>query len=537
MEQFEVNTIAAISTPAGVGGIAVIRVSGPDAIKIVDSAWSGKSLAEAASHTAHLGKYVATDGNILDEAVATIFRAPASFTREDTVEISVHGSRWIQREVLSDLIRRGARAANPGEFTQRAFLNGKLDLAQAEGIADLISSSSRAAHDLALSQTRGHFSRELEALRGKLVEFASLLELELDFSEEDVEFADRTNLLSLANTILMKVKRLASSYSSGAAIKEGVPVVIAGVPNAGKSSLLNLLLGDDKAIVSDIPGTTRDTIEDTLEIDGVLYRFIDTAGLRATSDVVENLGIERARSKMQDARIVIWIIDPTSPLPYQYDELNSFLAAKPDAKVITLLNKSDLQSPNPDAPTPNTQQSADESCTREAVQVPEQSASELTNQSGSETNPRGAVHVLAQSASELTNQSGSETDPLGAVHVLAQSASELPSPSADELPSQIKFSAKTGLGLDKLKTCLNDLTFGDINPDAELIVTNARHYEALTRGADALTRAIEGIETGLSADFIAQDVREALHHLGTITGTITTDNLLHSIFSSFCIGK
>lgn len=513
MEQFEVNTIAAISTPAGVGGIAVIRVSGPDAISIVDGAWGGKSLAEAASHTAHLGKYVATDGSILDEAVATIFRSPASFTGEDTVEISVHGSRWIQREVLSDLIRRGARAANPGEFTQRAFLNGKLDLAQAEGIADLISSSSRAAHDLALSQTRGHFSRELEALRGKLVEFASLLELELDFSEEDVEFADRTNLLSLANTILMKVKRLASSYSSGAAIKEGVPVVIAGVPNAGKSSLLNLLLGDDKAIVSDIPGTTRDTIEDTLEIDGVLYRFIDTAGLRATSDVVENLGIERARSKMQDARIVIWIIDPTSPLPYQYEELNSFLAAKPDAKVITLLNKSDLQSPHPDAPTPNTQQSADESCTREAV------------------------HVRAQSTSELTNQSESETDPRGSVHVLAQSASKLPSPSASELPNQIKFSAKTGTGLDKLKTCLNDLTFGDINPDAELIVTNARHYEALTRGADALTRAIGGIETGLSADFIAQDVREALHHLGTITGTITTDNLLHSIFSSFCIGK
>ena len=487
MEQFEVNTIAAISTPAGVGGIAVIRVSGPCAISIVDGAWGGKSLAEASSHTAHFGKYIATDGNILDEAVVTVFRNPASFTGEDTVEISVHGSRWIQREVLSDLIRRGARAANPGEFTQRAFLNGKLDLAQAEGIADLISSSSRAAHDLALSQTRGHFSREFEALRSKLVEFASLLELELDFSEEDVEFADRTNLLSLANTILAKVDRLASSYSSGAAIKEGVPVVIAGVPNAGKSSLLNLLLGDDKAIVSDIPGTTRDTIEDTLEIDGVLYRFIDTAGLRATSDVVENLGIERARSKMQDARIVIWIIDLTSPLAYQYEELKNFLASKPEAKVITLFNKSDLQSPNqkgftnPDAPTSGTQQNEIEPSPRKPVHIPQQS--------------------------EI------------------------------ELPNQIKFSAKTGAGLDELKSCLYDLTFGDINPDSELIVTNARHYEALTRGADALKRAIEGIETGLSADFIAQDVRETLHHLGTITGTITTDNLLHSIFSSFCIGK
>ena len=487
MEQFEVNTIAAISTPAGVGGIAVIRVSGPCAISIVDGAWGGKSLAEASSHTAHFGKYIATDGNILDEAVVTVFRNPASFTGEDTVEISVHGSRWIQREVLSDLIRRGARAANPGEFTQRAFLNGKLDLAQAEGIADLISSSSRAAHDLALSQTRGHFSREFEALRSKLVEFASLLELELDFSEEDVEFADRTNLLSLANTILAKVDRLASSYSSGAAIKEGVPVVIAGVPNAGKSSLLNLLLGDDKAIVSDIPGTTRDTIEDTLEIDGVLYRFIDTAGLRATSDVVENLGIERARSKMQDARIVIWIIDLTSPPAYQYEELKNFLASKPEAKVITLFNKSDLQSTcqkgftNPDAPTSGAQQSENEP----SLRIP--------------------VHMSLQ--------------------------------SENELPNQIRFSAKTGTGLDELKSCLNDLTFGDINPDSELIVTNARHYEALTRGADALKRAIEGIETGLSADFIAQDVRETLHHLGTITGTITTDNLLHSIFSTFCIGK
>lgn len=503
MEQFKINTIAAISTPAGMGGIAVIRVSGPDAFRIVDGAWGGKPLAEASSHTAHLGKYIATDGNILDEAVATVFRHPASFTGEDTVEISVHGSRWIQREVLSDLIRRGARAANPGEFTQRAFLNGKLDLAQAEGIADLISSSSRAAHDLALSQTRGHFSREFEALRSKLVEFASLLELELDFSEEDVEFADRTNLLSLANSILTKVNRLASSYSSGAAIKEGVPVVIAGVPNAGKSSLLNLLLGEDKAIVSDIPGTTRDTIEDTLEIDGVLYRFIDTAGLRATSDVVENLGIERARSKMQDARIVIWIIDLTSPLASQYKELKNSLASKPEAKVITLFNKSDLQSTcqkgftNPDAPTSGTQQSENEPSLRIPVH--------LSQQSENEPSPRIPVHMSQQ--------------------------------SENELPNQIRFSAKTGTGLDELKSCLNDLTFGDINPDSELIVTNARHYEALTRGADALKRAIEGIETGISADFIAQDVRETLHHLGTITGTITTDNLLHSIFSSFCIGK
>ena len=307
------RTITAVSTAPGAGGIAVIRISGTKAIEIADSAWKGKSLTDALSHTAHLGKYYSTSGDLLDEAVATIFRAPASFTGEDVVEISVHGSRWIQKEIIADLIRRGAYAAAPGEFTQRAFINGRLDLAQAEGVADLIASSSRAAHKLAISQTRGGFSRELELLREKLVDFASLLELELDFSEEDVEFADRTRLSELGNTIMKKITRLANSYSSGAALKNGVPVVIAGIPNAGKSSLLNLLLSDDKAIVSDIPGTTRDIIEDTAEIDGILYRFIDTAGLRTTSDKVEKLGIERARLQMTKASIIIWIIDPTSP--------------------------------------------------------------------------------------------------------------------------------------------------------------------------------------------------------------------------------
>lgn len=295
MEQFEKNTIAAISTPSGIGGIAVIRVSGKDALKIVDNAWKGKSLSKAESHTAHLGKYIATDGTLLDEAVATIFRGPNSFTGEDVVELSVHGSKWIQREILSDLIRRGASAAGRGEFTQRAFMNGRLDLAQAEGVADLIAASSKAAHTLAISQTKGSFSHELDMLRERLIEFASLLELELDFSEEDVEFANRSRLLELASAILTKLTRLAGSYSSGSAIKEGVPVVIAGVPNAGKSSLLNLLLDDDKAIVSDIPGTTRDIIEDTLEIDGVMFRLIDTAGLRKSSDSVETIGIDRAR--------------------------------------------------------------------------------------------------------------------------------------------------------------------------------------------------------------------------------------------------
>lgn len=458
METMTSDTIAAVSTAPGVGGIAVIRVSGPKALEIVESAWKGKKISGVPSHTVTLGNYISTDGAVLDETLATVFRSPHSFTGEDVVELSVHGSRWIQREILSDLIRRGARTAEPGEFTRRAFLNGRIDLAQAEGVADLIASSSRAAHQLAMAQTKGKFSKELDVLRDRLVEFASLLELELDFSEEDVEFADRSRLLELANAILAKVDRLAESYSSGAAFKEGLPVVIAGVPNAGKSSLLNLLIGDDKAIVTDIPGTTRDVIEDTMEIDGILYRFIDTAGLRASADAIESIGIDRARAKMRDARIVIWIIDPTAPLAPQLGELSSFRATKPEIKIITLLNKSDLS--KTDIPLENAQ-----------------------------------------------------------------------------LSEPIPFSTKTAEGLTELKRRLSQLATERFNPQEELIVTNARHYESLVRGAESLRRAIEGIETGISADFIAQDVREAIHHIGAITGAITTPDLLHSIFSRFCIGK
>ena len=468
MEQIKItqqnDTIAAISTPAGVGGIAVIRVSGPDAISIVDSAWKGVDLSKVESHTVHLGKYFAKDGALLDEAVATVFNAPASFTGENVVEISVHGSSWIQREILNDLIKRGARTANPGEFTQRAFLNGKIDLAQAEGIADLISSSSKAAHDMAINQIRGSFSKEFEKLREKLIEFASLLELELDFSEEDVEFADRSSLLALCEQILNKVKSLASSYSKGAVLKNGVPVVIAGLPNAGKSSLLNLLLGDEKAIVTDIPGTTRDTIEDTIEIGGILYRFIDTAGLRETSDVVEGIGVDRARVIMAKAFIIIWVIDTTASLDIQLSELESFSLSNPSKKIIVLLNKSDLKS-----------------------------AESLDSFK--------SLHF------SLDNQ------------------------------NVIKFSTQTFQGLPELLENLNKLSVQNSNPEKDIIVTNARHFEALTRATDSLQRVKEGLGNGLSGDFIAQDIREATAHLATITGSITTDTLLHSIFSRFCIGK
>ena len=511
MEQFKMtlqsDTIAAISTPSGMGGIAVIRISGPEAINLIAQAWKGKDLLSVPSHSLHLGQYKATDGSILDECVVAVYRAPASFTGENVVEISTHGSRWIQREMMADLIRRGARTAMPGEFTQRAFLNGKIDLARAEGVADLIASSSRASHAMALSQTRGGFSKELERLREQLIEFASLLELELDFSEEDVEFADRLKLKNLAEQILGKIKKLSSSYSTGSVLKSGVPVVIAGAPNAGKSSLLNLILNDDKAIVSEIPGTTRDIVEDTVEIEGILYRFIDTAGLRSTDDTIETLGIQRTRDALEKAYIVIWIIDSSNNSSQSDEELNTFLNDHPEARLIILHNKSDLKQ---------------SSCPQSDSNNPTLSLSTAANPA---VNPSGlisdsTVSVLPQYPTENSSETGASLN------------SDI---SADL--GIIRFSTKTLEGYEELLSRLKELASDDMNPETDLIITNARHYEALIRAEESLTRAIEAIETNISGDFIAQDIRETLHHLGTITGAITTDNLLHSIFSRFCIGK
>ncbi|MDE6717152.1 MAG: tRNA uridine-5-carboxymethylaminomethyl(34) synthesis GTPase MnmE, partial [Muribaculaceae bacterium] len=309
---FSRDTIVAVSTPRGTGGIAVVRLSGPEALDILGTVWRGHHLKDYNSHTAHLGRIVDESGHILDEVVVTIFLAPNSYTGDDTIEISCHGSLWIQREIVNLLIRSGARAAGPGEFSQRAYLNGRIDLAQAEGIIDLISSSSRAAHRLAMQQANGNFSERLENLRRQLIEFAAFLELELDFSEEDVEFADRHRLAKLADKVINEVDRLAASYATGKAFKDGIPVVIAGQPNAGKSTLLNRLLEEDKAIVSNIPGTTRDIIEDTREINGVLFRFIDTAGLHDTQDAVERIGIDRATARMRRSPMIIWMIDTTA---------------------------------------------------------------------------------------------------------------------------------------------------------------------------------------------------------------------------------
>ena len=472
------DTICAISTPAGTGGIAVVRVSGADALTIVSKCWKGIDLSTAKSHTAHLGRIIdTTDGSTLDEVVLTLFRTPHSFTGEDVVEISCHGSQWIQCELVNTLIRCGCRAATGGEFTRRAFSNGRIDLSQAEAIADVIASSSRASHRIAISQMRGDFSRELNSLREQLLKFASLMELELDFSEEEVEFADRKALVTLAKSIKNVVDSLADSFSVGNAIKNGLPVAIVGETNAGKSTLLNYLLHDDRALVSDIHGTTRDVIEDTITLGGVLFRFIDTAGIRETSDTIENMGIERTFRKIDEAQLVLWIIDGTTHpdtlktvagriLPGVVQSTRSASAATPAKQLIAVVNKSDLMT--------------------------EEGKAEMDR--------------------ELDN-------------LLPVNA------------EKIFISARQRTNLDRLEKSLIDAASLPDNDANEVIVTNARHFEALIKAGEALSRSIQGLETGISGDFVSQDIRECMHYLGEITGEITPTDILTSIFSHFCIGK
>lgn len=471
------DTICAISTAPGCGGIAVIRVSGPDAISIINKIWRGKPLSSVGTHTAHLGTITDPENPTepLDSGVATVFRAPGTFTGEDVVEISVHGSVWIQRELINLLIRTGCRLAQPGEFTRRAFANGKLDLAQAEAVADVIAATSRSAHRLASSQMRGDFSKRIGTLREKLIEIASLLELELDFSEEDVEFASRIHLAELAKNLHTEISSLAATFSTGSALKNGIPVAIVGEPNAGKSTLLNALLNESRAIVSDIPGTTRDTVEDTIEIDGVMYRFIDTAGLRETSDHVENLGIGRSFEAIERARIVIWLVTPDisqEKLTELHTEIKKHLAE--GATLLTVLNKTDLLASPTDLPHP------------------------LQN-------------IFTESQEPVTTEKSTQRP--------------------------ILISASTGHNIDRLTQALHTLSGTNDSARADLMVTNARHYEALTLAAESLARVLDGLRANLSGDFIAQDLRETIHHLSAITGTITTTDLLTSIFQNFCIGK
>ena len=339
------STICAISTPHGTGGIAVIRISGPQAISYTSQCWKGAPIADMASHTAHLGNILFADGQMLDQVVLTIFRAPNTFTGEDVIEISCHGSMWIQQQIVNRLIECGCQAASAGEFTQRAFANHRIDLSQAEAIADVIAASSRAAHRIAINQMRGAFSNQLADLRTQLLDFVSLIELELDFSEEEVEFADRSRLTQLANHILGIIARLAQSFAAGNAIKNGLPVVIVGETNAGKSTLLNLLLHDDRALVSNIHGTTRDVIEDTITLQGTLFRFIDTAGIRNTSEVIEQMGIERTFKKIDEAQLVLWVIDGNTPIDKITQLSHDILRRTADKQLIAVVNKDDSLSP------------------------------------------------------------------------------------------------------------------------------------------------------------------------------------------------
>ena len=458
------DTICAISTPAGTGGIAVIRMSGRDAFAITDKVWKGKSIAAATTHTAHLGLINDPDTDeVIDQAVATIFRGPHSFTGDDTVELSIHGSRWIQRRVLTILQSQGARLALPGEFTRRAYTAGHLDLAEAEAVADVIAASSQAAHRLAMSQLRGEYSKHIAGLRAELVDLTALLELELDFSEEDLEFASRTRLNELASSIHIQLSRLADSYKAGANIKDGIPVTIIGPTNAGKSSLLNALLNDERAIVSDIHGTTRDIVEDTIEIGPYLIRFRDTAGLRTTTDTIENIGIERSQAAARSASVVIYMVDPLAATDVA--NIWNSLDGIAQSDVIIAVNKADI------APTEATE----------------------TAKTLAEVFP--SATLLTISAKERTTLAS--------------------------LCEAILYHIETQV------------------PDSEndVIVTNARHAEALRNAADAASAVSQAIDAGLPADLIAQDLRATIHYLSSITGEITPTEVLSTIFSRFCIGK
>jgi len=456
------DTICALATAPGVGAIAVLRISGTKTFDVLNTLCVDKKWGELDSHTTHFARVKRNDGSIVDEVLITLFRNPKSFTGEDTAEISCHGSLYIQQELLSMLLNAGCRLAQAGEFTQRAYLNGKMDLSQAEAVADLIASSSAAEHRLAMSQMRGGFSKEINDLRQQLIDFAALVELELDFSEEDVEFADRSQLKTLIHTILALIEDLLSSFNYGNAVKSGVPVAIVGEPNVGKSTLLNALLRDDRAIVSDIAGTTRDTVEDEMVLGGYRFRFIDTAGLRQTEDSIEKMGIERSYAKASQAQIILLLIDAQSETPELLAE-----------RIEQLRQKSDIRS-----------------------------------------------KTLIVVANKIDKTANASLDALRSVH-----------------PEIMGISAKNMQQIDLLEKALIACIENQPGSERDVVVTNVRHVEALKQTQSALLQALNGMDMRISGDFIAMDIRQALFHLGSITGAISVEDLLGSIFSRFCIGK
>ena len=493
---FTDGTICAPATIPGTGAISIIRVSGEDSLAIADKVIDvkGESLSETEGYRLRYGTIFADDGSVLDNVIVSVFRAPHSYTGENSVEISCHASRFIVNAVLELLVNAGARIAAPGEFTRRAFVNGKMDLAQAEAVADVIASQSAAAHRVAMNQLKGGFSSELKTLREKLLTMTSLLELELDFSEEDVEFASRSELGALVEETLTHIVRLTDSFSRGNAIKNGVPVAIVGATNTGKSTLLNALLGEERAIVSDIAGTTRDTIEETLNLGGVMFRFIDTAGIRETDEVVEKIGIERTFKKLNEASIVLGMTDLSrgensvlADAEYIWSKVN---ASSSDREFVLLVNKCDVN----------------------GIESLEAGSGAGYVETGSEACCAGKAGKMARIEAAL-REKGIVT-------------------------KMIPISAKTGSGLPELTDALAEIGRRITGDTDETLVTNIRHYEALSRAATALWRVRDGLKVAtLPPDLIAQNLREALYHLGEIVGEISTDEVLGNIFRKFCIGK
>ena len=466
------DTIVALASPSGSGAIAVIRVSGNDAISICKSVFnsvSGKDISKQKSHTLHLGHIV--DGEkVIDQVLLSIFKGTNSYTGENTIEISCHGSTYIQQQIIQLLLRKGCRMANAGEFTLRSFLNGKMDLSQAEAVADLISSDNEASHQIAMQQMRGGFSNEIMQLRQELLNFASLIELELDFAEEDVAFADRTQFRDLLNRIEFVLKRLIDSFAVGNVIKNGIPIAIVGEPNVGKSTLLNALLNEERAIVSEIAGTTRDTIEDELVIGGIGFRFIDTAGIRDTEDVVESIGIKKTFEKIEQAQVVLYLVDGSrlsvdGKLDTILVEVGKTRNQFPQKPILIIINKMDLISPE----------------------------------------------IITKIDSKLTTNNQQLTT--------------------------IYISARENIGVDDLKNQLLSFVNTGALRNNETIVTNTRHYDSLLKALEEIQKVNFGLQSNISSDLMAIDIREALYHFGMITGEVTNDELLGNIFANFCIGK